>query len=160
MIRIWLAIAVVCLVAIPAKGIDSDRFVVTVPEGTTDEVVTDSMTGLMWQKNLDKECATCACKKSPCSWKDALKYCEGLEYGTYKNWRLPNVKELTSLVNYGRSSTDPASDFPDMPESSFWSSSTNVIFLSNAWFVFFYYGTVGHYGKTNKTYVRCVRAGT
>ena len=35
------------------------------------------------------------------AWHDALAYCENLDLGGHDDWRLPNVKELQSIVNYG-----------------------------------------------------------
>lgn len=56
-----------------------------------DGTITDQATGLMWQKN-DSEI--------PLDWKSALEYAKNLKLSNYSDWRLPNVKELQSLVNY------------------------------------------------------------
>src|SRR6185295_7572041 len=37
------------------------------------------------------------------TWCGALAYCEGLTLAGHDDWRLPNVMELVSLVDYGRS---------------------------------------------------------
>ncbi|MBO4710802.1 DUF1566 domain-containing protein [bacterium] len=64
-----------------------------------DEVVADSATGLVWQKDyVLKE-----------DWKQALNYCENLVYAGYSDWRLPNKNELLSLINYRQE--HPDSDF-------------------------------------------------
>ena len=110
-------------------------------------VVTDSKTGLMWQKEY-------AINKT---WTQALKYCEKLTYAGYSDWRLPNKNELSSLINYEKSGA-PYSYFPDMPSELFWSSSTFSDFTDYAWFVDFSSGGVDGYGKTyGNGYVRCVR---
>lgn len=112
-----------------------------------DVIVTDTETGLIWQKTYE----------SGKTWKQALYYCENLTYAGYNDWRLPNRNELLSLVNFEK--YEPASDFPDMHGQYFWSSSTNVNDTSRAWRVDFDNGYVGSYFKT--TYsghnVRCVR---
>jgi len=59
-----------------------------------DGTITDNATGLMWMKN-DNGAAI--------SWENALSYAEGLEYAGYTDWRLPNAKELQSIVDYTRS---------------------------------------------------------
>lgn len=59
-------------------------------EGT----ISDLATGLMWQKAGDGNAL---------DWQNALSYCENLELAGYSNWRLPNVKELHSIVDYTRS---------------------------------------------------------
>lgn len=59
-----------------------------------DGTISDLATGLMWQMMDDG---------STRDWKEALEYCEGLELAGYDDWRLPNVKELQSIVDYGKS---------------------------------------------------------
>lgn len=59
-----------------------------------DGTITDKATGLMWMKN-DNGAAV--------SWQNALSYAEGLQYAGYSDWRLPNAKELQSIVDYTRS---------------------------------------------------------
>jgi hypothetical protein len=56
--------------------------------------VTDAATGLMWQKS-DSGLGM--------NWEKALKYAEDLSLGGYSDWRLPNAKELQSIVDYSRS---------------------------------------------------------
>jgi hypothetical protein len=60
-----------------------------------DETVTDTETGLMWQK---------ATAPGIYTWQQALAYAEGLELpsGGYSDWRLPNRNELQTLVDYTR----------------------------------------------------------
>ena len=111
-------------------------------------VVNDSTTGLMWQKNYPSSTFT--------TWGNALKYCENLVYAGYDDWRLPNKNEAASLLNYNKSAA-PYSDFPDMPSSSFWSSSTYVGNKSVAWLLALGSGFVGNGSKTDSRYVRCVR---
>jgi hypothetical protein len=56
--------------------------------------ITDSATGLMWVK---------ADNGSGVLWEDALSYAEGFTYAGYSDWRLPNAKELHSILDYSRS---------------------------------------------------------
>lgn len=56
--------------------------------------VTDNATGLMWMQDDNA---------SAILWKDALSYCENLEFAGYNDWRLPNAKELQSILDYSRS---------------------------------------------------------
>ncbi len=62
-------------------------------KGNEDETVSDRATGLMWQQSDDGITR---------NWDDALSYCESLELAGYNDWRLPNAKELQSLVDYSR----------------------------------------------------------
>ncbi len=61
-----------------------------------DGTVTDTCTGLMWQKdtadvNGRRNRAT---MQDRLNWQDALKYCESLSFAGHDDWRLPNVREL------------------------------------------------------------------
>ena len=112
----------------------------------SDVIVTDTETGLIWQKTYvtDK------------SWQQALKYCEESDYAGFTDWRLPNKNELASLVNYEK--YNPASDFPDMPSEAFWSSSSLSDFTNGAWGVSFALGKVYSPNKSSSYLVRCVRS--
>ncbi len=61
-----------------------------------DATITDKATGLMWSQNDNGE---------GIEWADALSYAENSELAGYSDWRLPNVKELQSIVDYSRSIT-------------------------------------------------------
>jgi hypothetical protein len=64
---------------------------------TSDGTITDRATGLMWAKD-DNGTAL--------SWQDALAWvqeCNAAAYLGYRDWRLPSVKELQSIVDYSRS---------------------------------------------------------
>ena len=60
------------------------------PDGT----ISDRATGLMWQQADDGQMR---------DWEAALAYAENLELGGYDDWRLPNAKELQSILDYSRS---------------------------------------------------------
>jgi len=59
-----------------------------------DETISDSATNLMWQKSDNG---------SSVNWESAINYCENLSLASKNDWRLPNVKELHSIVDYTRS---------------------------------------------------------
>ena len=65
-----------------------------------DGTVTDQATELMWAQTDDA---------AELDWEDALAYANDSELGGYSDWRLPNVKELQSIVDYTKSpsATDP-----------------------------------------------------
>ena len=58
-----------------------------------DGTITDKATGLMWQKSDDGLAR---------DWENALSYSENLTFANYSDWRLPNAKELQSIVDYSR----------------------------------------------------------
>lgn len=82
-----------------------------------DGTVTDNLTGLMWLKNAAFSVTTLTVWTPPTSgsgrltWYESLMYIEklnngdfnGIEAGNcgYGDWRLPNIRELSSLVHYG-----------------------------------------------------------
>jgi len=93
--------------------------------------VTDNATVLTWTQNDSGE---------GLDWEGALNYCASLDYAGISAWRLPNVKELQSIVDYSRSpdATDSAAIDPIFNTSTitneagqldypaFWSSTTHV----------------------------------
>jgi len=56
--------------------------------------ITDSATSLTWMQ---------ADSAKGMDWQTALNYCENLDYAGSNDWRLPNIKELQSIVDYTRS---------------------------------------------------------
>lgn len=67
-----------------------------------DGTVTDKATGLMWQSTDDGKRR---------SWQDALVYAKNAELANHDDWRLPNAKELQSIVKYdGKVGDYPAID--------------------------------------------------
>ena len=86
-----------------------------------DTAVFDSSTNLVWKK--DSVIKT--------SWKDALEYCENLEYAGSDDWRLPNKNELVSLLDYSKTlgEVEVMSSFPDIvtDADAFWTSSPGRI---------------------------------
>ena len=116
-----------------------------------DGTVTDASTGLMWQQD----------GSTSKSWSEALAYCEALNLGGYTDWRLPNIKELRSLVDYSR--YNPAINttyFPNTAASWYWSSTSLAYYTSGAWVMHFDDGYgFGYYYKDHANYVRAVRGG-
>ncbi len=91
-----------------------------------DDTVTDNATGLIWQKANGEQGAN----DYQFNWEEALSYCENLSLAGQADWKLPDVKELQSIVDYTR--IDPALDtgvftFNKTPGTSsfFWSSTTH-----------------------------------
>lgn len=114
-----------------------------------DGTVTDTCTGLMWQK---------MCAPERLDWQQALHHCEQLTLGGHEDWRLPNVRELQSIVDYGRD--HPCIDPVFAAAMSwYWSSSTLAVTPSDAWTVCFGYGgAVLEFNKTGTFHVRAVRS--
>jgi hypothetical protein len=126
-------------------------------------IIFDTRTGLSWQQTFDGTLR---------GWSAALAYCENLDYAGRTDWRLPNVLELDSLIDYSRHG--PAIDpvvFPGTPggnfDSYFWTSTTVATKPDSAWVVRFQEGLVTQIasgtakaGATPSTNpVRCVAGG-
>ena len=96
-----------------------------------DGTVTDNATGLTWMK---------ADSGKGMDWPSALEYAETLEYAGHSDWRLPNAKELQSIIDYTRSpdttasaALDPVFDATEIKNEGgkkdfahYWTSSTHV----------------------------------
>ena len=67
-----------------------------------DSTVTDKATGLMWMKVDSGHLKAGRNKDGKLNWQQALEWAENLDYAGYDDWRLPNAKELHSLVDYSR----------------------------------------------------------
>jgi hypothetical protein len=136
-----------------------------------DGTVTDNRTGLTWEKKTD------ANVNNVYSWQGGLDYAaelnamnNGAGFAGHNDWRLPNIRELLSIVDYGRS--NPSIDPIFGPTSgvlnfvSYWSSTSWAAFQPqyNAWSVDFKdaYGNLAGsmpIGKSSALRVRVVRGG-
>ncbi|MGH8554808.1 MAG: DUF1566 domain-containing protein [Gammaproteobacteria bacterium] len=72
-----------------------------------DGTITDNNTGLMWAKKSGETVSNIHSVANLYSWQNAFaEHVSGLNtdnFAGYNDWRLPNVKELQSIVNYGSS---------------------------------------------------------
>jgi hypothetical protein len=77
------------------------------------------------------------------------------------DWRLPNVRELHSLVDYGESSPAiPAGHpFSGVQSDEYWSSTSFAHFAVSAWYVALDFAFVFNAGKGYSFYVWPVRGG-
>jgi hypothetical protein len=126
-----------------------------------DGTVTDNCTGLMWQQNtadVDGN-GQVTSEGDVLDWCAALVYCENLSFAGHDDWRLPNVRELQSLIDYGRFNPAIAPLFGAL-SSYYWSSTSNGGFDPvYAWGVYFGFGDVDYARKTVVLPVRAVRSG-
>jgi len=112
--------------------------------------VVDQGTGLEWQKSDDA---------TPRNWQNALAYCENLSLDSKTDWRLPNIRELKSIVDVNRYYPAIAPAFTSR-SAYYWSATTVTDYpATSSWTVTFANGDDNWYVKTKSYYVRCVRAG-
>jgi len=132
--------------------------------------VTDNLTGLVWLKDAD--CFPLL------AWATALTAATTLNSGECSltdgsvagDWRLPNVREMQSLVHYGFanpavpntagtgqwSESDP---FNGVSSYLYWTSTTHAWLTSSAWLVLLYDGGGTILDKANSTHLWPVRDG-
>lgn len=108
-----------------------------------DGTITDLATGLMWQQG-DSE--------KGMGWQASLSYAEKLELANYNDWRLPNAKELQSIVDYTRS--------PSTTNSAAIDPVFNVSLIEDIdnkeQYPYFWTGTTHLTGKGENTYTSAV----
>lgn len=145
--------------------------------------VLDNLTGLMWARNAN------IASNSPlgqtglggtCTWAQAFDIItnsagpvNGTTYGGYTDWRLPNVRELYSLVTYrcfrpslsdgtGTNKwTEALGPFTGVKSDNYWSSTVFAVSPNdNTWYVSLDYGHLGTVNEATTTlYVWPVRGG-
>ena len=131
------------------------------------DTVTDNLTGLVWTKDANVPGPSVCSPATTKTWQEALDYVKCLNnnsYLGYNDWRLPNRRELKSLIDY--SNHDPAlptgHPFTNMQLDDYWSSTTdttNFFGVVGAWHVYMHDGHVYGSLKGNYLYVWPVRGG-
>jgi hypothetical protein len=140
-------------------GSGNSQYVVSADQLT----VTDSITGLVWQR--DGSGARTGCShddvgdpgNTSCTWAEATTYCTGLSVGGFSGWRVPSLKELSTIMDYTQyfPVIDPVA-FPNTEPWYFWASSPTIAPIY-AWVVNFQGGGWYQAGANNYERVRCVR---
>ncbi len=112
-----------------------------------DGTVKDNLTNLIWLKN-----ANCSTISPAATWATALSNANSLANGqcglsdgsVAGDWRLPNVKELQSLIDFGflnpalsnaagTAQWTEGDAFSSVQSDLYWSSTTRLNFLDSAW---------------------------
>jgi len=100
----------------------SDERLVDQDDGT----VYDTETGILWYRcSWGEEWSSGQCQETPVTvgWSDALILAEELSFAGYTDWRIPNINELQSIIEWG--CYEPAVNttaFPDVATGRYWSS--------------------------------------
>ncbi|SLM31434.1 exported hypothetical protein [Desulfamplus magnetovallimortis] len=142
-----------CVRSGPYWSLDTNDSLIIINE----DVVEDIRTGLQWQRQDDSVERT---------WSDACKYCEELVLGGYYDWRIPEIEELVSIIDYTEYSPSINEDVLESAESYwevssfwYWSNTKVASDIYNLWGVGFGRGDVDVDYHTSTNPVRCVRTG-
>ncbi|WP_081621798.1 DUF1566 domain-containing protein [Thioalkalivibrio sp. ALE11] len=151
-----------------------------------DGTVTDLVTGLQWMRcALGQQWTgeTCAGQPSSYNWQQALdaakKINRGGGYAGTRDWRLPTIEELNTLIYCssrnpgpfpfsGKKEHGPCKGefqrptidfeaFPSTPPMPFWTASFDSTRKNKAWRVPFRYGNANRWYINNSYFVRLVR---
>jgi hypothetical protein len=152
-----------------AQTCQTSRILATTPTNrftiNNDGTVSDTKTGLTWKKCSEGQSGV-DCRigtATTYTWQGALQQAQSVNnnggFAGYKNWRLPSIKELNSIVE--EQCSQPSINlavFPESQGSLYWSSSPYADDSSGAWYVYFYYGYSNYSFKYDDyLFVRLVR---
>ncbi len=124
-----------------------------------DGTATHKKTGLSWKRCSEGQTwtgVTCSGTASGHTYDQAVALTA--TFASKADWRVPNIQELLSIVEYG--ANGPAINteiFPNTPSSGFWSGSPDANNLSYVWLVNFGVGDAYSYYRYNSNAVRLVR---
>jgi hypothetical protein len=119
---------------------------------STGSCITDNLTGLMWARQGG----------GFRTWPLGLDLANSLDLCGFTDWRMPNRKELLSLVNYSAGNVGIEllnNGFTFQVESILWSSSSVAGSADKAWALIVLPGIVTTAAKSGGNYVLPVRAG-
>lgn len=135
-----------------------------------DGTITDLKTKLIWKKCIEgmiwqsstNSCIDDTATEDMMTWQEALGKATQLNasggFASAVSWRLPNIKELSSIIEnacYGPSIN--LNIFPDSPSGIFWSSTPYIGVNDYAWSVRFNYGQNSMNYKYDYYFARLVR---
>ena len=141
-----------------------------------DGTITDLNTGLTWEKKSDD--GSIHDKDTTYTWNDAfgvhVAMLNSMRFAGHNDWRLPNAKELQSLINYENVNPAVSPAFNTgcafagctvltcscTMAADYWASTSNANVAINAWRVDFFAGFVRPGDKTGGNFVRAVRGGS
>jgi len=126
--------------------------------GAAADTVTDNTSNLMWDQR----------ETTTKTWEQALSYCEALSHAGFSDWRLPNVNELATLIDFTSTALvnkSTGAGFPNTLAAPYWSSTSRIFSPTNSWTINFNPATqskpsgnlIGFQLKTSTQSVRCVR---
>lgn len=123
----------------------------------SDGTVTDSRTSLMWKRCAEGQVwngAMCSGSVVTQTWAEALATGASSTYAGHADWRLPNIKELTSLIEWCTDTpavnTFPFPGFAVANRGAYWSSSPTRNYSGTANLSWSMEVTTGAYDQINR----------
>lgn len=130
------------------------RFIAKTIDG--DDVVIDRATGLMWAADGNE--AGCM-NGNTASWSVVIVYPDDFIFAEFRDWRVPNVNELASIIDYSHYQTPWYETlFPNTKDAKYWTATSGGYLGTNGWIVDFFDGTTYLKTKSDTWYLRCVRS--
>ncbi|TYT74475.1 DUF1566 domain-containing protein [Desulfobotulus mexicanus] len=144
----------------------AEKFVFIDKEGRfkdlKDGTVLDTKTGLQWMRcalGQTWEGNTCNGVAKEFTWNDAMEEAKTCSFARKKDWRVPIIEELKTLIDKKYKPQIHPDAFPNFANGGFWSSSLYANRSLSAWYFHFGYGDVYNVSKNCTLQVRLVRAG-
>ncbi|MEH6346281.1 MAG: DUF1566 domain-containing protein [Bermanella sp.] len=102
----------------------NEQYGINLFSDNNNETISDEATGLMWQQNDNVST----------DWDNAINQCENDNTASHTDWRLPNAKELQSIVDYSRSpDTDNAAAMDPIFNAASFNNEENIIDWGYYW---------------------------
>lgn len=151
-------LAQTCFTKTIAATTPTKRFVLN-----SDGTVSDPATGLMWQtcsygQQFDVGLVQCKGVAANVTWQQALVNATANRFANYDDWRVPNIKELASIVEH--QCVEPALNtgiFLASVNQNYWTSTTSPSNPDHAWVYQFADGKNNITEKNAAVYLRLVR---
>jgi hypothetical protein len=104
------------------------------------EAVLDKQTGLTWARNVDLAAGTK-------TWQEAIEFCQNLEIGNRKGWRLPTKEEFITILDTSRSNPalpdgHPFENYRGQWKSAYWTGTTYEDNSNSAYYIWIHVGGV------------------
>jgi hypothetical protein len=137
-----------------------------------DGTVSDRLTGLIWLRegNCPSFFIGDVAGDNRRTWPEALLaakelssgYCGLTDGSVAGDWRIPNIRELSSLVDYSQSNPSLPAGHPflNINFPQYWSSTNDALYMNYSWLVDFSHGNTFYETKSSNDYnVIAVRGG-
>ena len=115
-----------------------------------DGTVTDDLTDLTWVKS-----PLALSNNTACTWSNALVFCNRLSYAGRTDWRLPNVRELSTVLDYSQTFPALPKGHPFVqvipPQNYYWTSTTYAAKTNQAWVIDLIWGAAEYTMRKDDT---------